>query len=174
VRAASKRTYIKKIRRKTLTSKGVSIDRIEHNFNIVLSHLRQVGTYKQTLAKHNVLCIYRCVRRCLENSESDMLDLAVEFEHLRDYDNIDDFIEHLEKLHSVSKTYSDAALQDILLTDLQEHADTLGKKIVNKHAAMLGENEVAVHEIDYYYLKRRDAQLKKLERLASGWPLNLC
>jgi hypothetical protein len=174
VRAASKRTYIKKIKRKTATSKGVSIDRIEHSFNIVLSHLRQVGAYKQTLAKHNVLVIYRCVRRCLENSESDMLDLAVEFEHLREYDNIDDFIEHLEKMHSVSKTYSNATLEDMALTELKEHADILGKKIVNKHAAMLGENEVAIPEIDYYYFKRRDAQLKKLERSASGWPLSLC
>lgn len=39
---------------------------------------------------------------------------------------------------------------------------------------MLGENEVAVHEIDYYYLKRRDAQLKRLEAAADGWPLSLC
>lgn len=168
------KSFCRRIKRKNASINGVSVDRVEHNFNIVLSHLRQVGTYKQTLAKHNVLVIYRCVRRCLENSESDMLDLAVEFEHLREYDNIDDFIEHLEKQHLVSKTYSDAALQDILLTDLKEHAESLGKKIVNKHAAMLGENEVAVHEIDYYYLKRRDAQLKKLEVAAGGWPLSLC
>ena len=168
------KSFCRRIKRKNASINGVSVDRVEHNFNIVLSHLRQVGTYKQTLAKHNVLVIYRCVRRCLENSESDMLDLAIEFEHLRDYDNIDDFIEHLEKQHSVSKTYSDAALQDLALTELKEHADILGKKIVNKHAAMLGENEVAVHEIDYYYLKRRDAQLKKLEVKADGWPLSLC
>jgi hypothetical protein len=38
---------------------------------------------------------------------------------------------------------------------------------------MLGENEVAIPEIDYYYLKARDAQLKKLEVAAGGWPLSL-
>jgi hypothetical protein len=123
-----KKSFYRKIKRKNTIVNGVSVDRVEHSFNIVLSHLRQVGTYKQTLIKHNVLVIYSCVRRCLENSESDMLDLAVEFEHLRDYDNIDDFIEHLEKQHAVSKTYSDATLQDMALTELKEHADILGKK----------------------------------------------
>jgi hypothetical protein len=163
VRAASKRTYIKKIKRKTATSKGVSIDRIEHNFNIVLSHLRQVGTYKQTLAKHNALVIYSCVRRCLENSESDMLDLAIEFEHLRDYDNIDDFIEHLEKQHSVSKTYSDATLEDMALTELKEHAEILNKQIISKH-------EIAVSRQEYAWLKICERTYKKH---LNGWPLSL-
>ncbi len=165
---------IRKLKRKGTIINGVSVDRVEHNFNLVLSHLRQVGTYERTLKKHNVLVIYQLVRRCLENSESDKLDLAVEFEHLHDFDNTDDFIDYLEKQHSISKTYRDAVLKDMALTELEEHADILNKKIVNKHAVVLGENEVAIPEIDYYYFKRRDAQLKKLEVAACGWPLSLC
>ena len=173
MRATSKKTYIKKIRRKTVTSKGLSIDRIEHNFNIVMSHLRQTGTYKQTLTKHNALCIYAAVKRCLENSVADSLDIAVLFEELRDYDNIDDFMKHLEEQHFVSKTYRDDVIEDMALTELEEHASVLGKKIVSKHAVMLEENEVAIPEIDYFFLKRRDAQLKKLEVASGGWPLSL-
>lgn len=165
MRAAFKKTYIKKIRKKPATSNGLSVDRIEHNFNLILSHLRKVGSYEQTLKKHNPLVIYACVRRCLENS--DMLDLAVLFEHLREYDNIDDFIEYLEKQHSVSKTYRDATLEDMALTELQEHAEILNKQIISKH-------EIAVSSHEYYYLKRCESELRKLRRLSSGWPLSLC
>ncbi len=167
MRSAFKKTYIKKIRKQTVTSKGVSIDRVEHSFNTVLSHLRQVGTYKQTLAKHNVLVIYSCVRRCLEHSASDALDLAIEFEHFREYDNTDDFIEHLEKQHAVSKTYCDAALEDMALTELKEHAEILNKQIISKH-------EIAVSRHEYYYLKRCESELQKLKHKNDGWPLSLC
>ena len=68
MRSAFKKTYIKKIRKQTVTSKGVSIDRVEHSFNTVLSHLRQVGTYKQTLAKHNVI-VYTVAFEDASNTE---------------------------------------------------------------------------------------------------------
>jgi hypothetical protein len=157
------KSFCRKIKRKNTIVNGVSVDRVEHSFNIVLSHLRQVGTYKQTLAKHNALVIYACVRRCLENSESDMLDLAVEFEHFREYDNIDDFIEYLEKQHSVSKTYSDATLQDLALTELQEHAEILNKQIISKH-------EIAVSRQEYAWLKLCERTYKKH---LNNWPLSL-
>jgi len=68
------------------------------------------------------------VKKCLENSPSDALDLAVEFEHFREHENIDDFIESLQKQHSVSTRYSNAAIEDMALTELQEHAENLRRQ----------------------------------------------
>jgi len=146
---------------------GVSVDRVEHNYNIVMSHLRKVGTYKQTLAKHPAVVIYQCVRRCLENSPSDALDLAVEFEQLHTFDDSGDFISYLEKQHSLSKTYRDSVLEDMALTELTDHAKILGKKIANR-------NEVIISQNEYYWLKNCEGTLKKLCDNAGGWPQSLC
>ena len=160
------RRFSRRIHKKHVSVNGVSVDKVEHNFNVVMSHLRQVGMYRQTLAKHNALVIYRCVRRCLENSPSDALDLAVEFEQLREFDNIGDFLEHLERQHAVSKTYSEALLEDLALEDLKEKASILGLKILEK-------NEVAVGKNEYYYLKRLEQQMKKLKQNSKKWTLSL-
>jgi replicative DNA helicase len=149
----------------------------EHCYNSVISHLRRNNTLTKTYAKFPPRAIYSAVKRFLEQSSSEPLDIAVTFEALRDYETVDAFLESLQAEHMINKTYSDATLEDMALTALEEqlaeHADILGKKIVNKHAATLAENEVAIPEIDYYYLKRRDAQLKKLEVAACGWTLSL-
>jgi hypothetical protein len=133
-----------------------------------MSHLRRVGTYKQTLAKHKALVIYTCVRKCLENSSSDSLDLAVEFEHLKNFENIDDFIEYLEKQHTISKSYSDGLRRDLALEDLQEHAKNLGRTV-----QIIDKNEVVINKDEYFYLKRLEERVKELSETANHWPLSL-
>lgn len=162
MRAASKRTPGKKY-----SYNNASIDNTEHCYNIVISHLRRNNTLTKTYAKFPPRAIYAAVKRFLEQSLTEPLDIAVTFESLRDFDTVADFLESLETEPTINKTYSDAFLEDYALEELTEKAEILGKQIS-------GKNEVIVSRAEYYWLKNCERQIKKMQRKSEGWPLNLC
>ena len=134
----------------------LSKERIEHHYNAVISHLRAVGAYKKTLKKFPPRAIYAAVKRVLERSGTDPLDLAVEFEGLRDFDTVQDFLEDLEKRHMVSQDNGDDLAKSYAEEELEEKAEYLGKIVLDKH--------------DFYWLKRCEVAFKKQQRNLNGWP----
>jgi hypothetical protein len=161
VRAASKAKN-----RKDPILNAVSVDRVEHCYNLVTSHFRAMGTWNKTIVKFPPRAIYAAVKKFLERSPSDALDIAVSFEELRDFETVDGFIEYLEKQYEISKDHSDIAY-DYALEEVTQKVEILGLKLLDK-------NEVAVNKHEYYYLLRRDSEYKKLKKYANGWPLSLC
>jgi hypothetical protein len=161
VRAASKRTIRKKCIYNT-----TSIDHIEHSYNIVTSHLRRNNTLTKTYAKFPPRAIYAAVKRFLEQSPSEPLDIAVTFETLRDFETVADFLESLEAEHTITKGYTNESLEEYALKELTEKAQILGKQIVNKNEVILSQNE-------YSWLKLCERNWKKINRKADGWPLSL-
>ena len=156
MRAASKR-----IVRKDPILNAVSIDRIEHCYNVVCSHLRRVGSYHQTIRKFPPRAIYAAVKRVLENSPSEPLDIAVEFETLRDYSTVDAFIDSLVAAHMITKTRTDETLKDYALDELIEKAQIIGKQIANKNEVILSQNE-------YHWLKKCEYNWLKQKRQLNG------
>lgn len=143
-----------------------SVDRVEHCYNIVISHLRRNNTLTKTYAKFPPRAIYAAVKRFLAQSKYEPLDIAVTFETLRDFETVADFLESLQAEHTITKDYTDESLEDYCLEELTEKAEILGKQIANK-------NEVIVSRAEYYWLKNCECQIKKMQRKSEGWPLNL-
>jgi len=100
-------TFKRNIRKKCVYN-NASIDHTEHCYSIVISHLRRNKTLTKTYAKFPPRAIYAAVKRFLEQSTSEPLDIAVTFETLRDFDTVADFLESLQAEHTINKTYSDS------------------------------------------------------------------
>jgi hypothetical protein len=158
VRAASKRTV-----RKIPIYNNASVDHTEHCYNLVISHLRRNNTLTKTYKKFPPRAIYAAVNQFLERSPSEPLDIAVTFETLRDFDTVADFLDSLEAEHMINKNYSDACIEEACLTELQEKAEILGKKIA-------GRNEIIVSRAEYTWFKTCERNWKKTKRDLNGWP----
>ena len=160
MRAASKRNI-----KKHPFFNSASVDRVEHCYNIVSSHLRKVGTYNKTIKKFPPRAIYAAVKHYLERSPSEPLDIAVEFEQLRDFSTVDEFLESLQEQHTLAKDI-DKQGYFYALDEVEEKAAILGLKLLEK-------NEVAVNKNEYYFLLRCQKQFESLKRDSQGWPLSL-
>lgn len=137
------KSFYRRIKRKNAIVNGVSVDRVEHCYNVVCSHLRKVGSYKQTNRKFPPRALYAAVKQVLEHSPSEPLDIAVDFEGLRDYSTIQAFLESLAEQHTITKGYTDESLADYALEELTEKAEILGKQIADKNEVVLSQNEYA-------------------------------
>lgn len=140
-----------------------SIDRVEHCFNVVCSHLRKIDSYKQTIRKFPPRAFYAAVKQVLEHSLTEPLDIAVDFEGLRDFSTVDAFLESLAEQHTITKGYTDEALTEYALAEITEKAEILGKQIANR-------NEVIVSRGEYAWLKTCERNWKKTKRDLNGWP----
>ena len=137
----------------------VSTPQLERYFSVV----RNSRNWSQLELK----AIYKAVKLILEryavnpNSQPDLLDWAVEFQLFPDYNySISSFISHLENEKKIpNPEYSESIVSESQ-EELEFKAAVLGKYVLDSK--------------EYHYFKRRDAQLKKLEVAAAGWPLSLC
>ena len=157
MRAASKRKL-----RKTPIDNTASVDRVEHYLDSVINHLTARGTLKPTLTKFRYLGLKTAVRRLLNSGFSDAVDFQTCFETLRDFDDIQSWLESLQLEYEgrIPRGYSIEELKEGKLAEVKEDANRLGMVILDKkeHARLL-ENERK-----YFSLVKN----------ASGWPLNLC
>jgi hypothetical protein len=117
--------------------------------------------------KSELTIIYKAIKLILEryasnpNSQLDLLDWQVEFQLFPDYSySISAFITHLENEKKIPDPEYSEAIVSAAEEELEFKAAVLGKYVLDS--------------ANYHYLKRRDAQLKKLEVASNNWPLTLC
>jgi hypothetical protein len=157
VRAASKRL----VRKDPFYNKA-SVDRVEHYLDSVINHLTARGTLKPTLTKFRYLGLKTAVRRLLNSGFSDAVDFQTCFETLRDFDDIQSWLDslQLEVEGRIPRGYSIEELKEGKLAEVKEDAKRLGMVVLDKKEhARLVENERK-----YFGLVRK----------ADGWPLSLC
>lgn len=156
MRAASKRIP------KNPKSNIGSVDRVEHYLNSVINHLTARGTLKPTLTKFRYLGLKTAVRRLLDSGFSDAVDFQTCFESLRDFDDIQSWLDSLllELEDRIPQRYSMEDLKDGKLAEIKEDAKRLGMVVLDKkELARLVDNE-----------RKYFSSVKK----ADGWPLSLC
>jgi hypothetical protein len=157
VRAASKI----KIRKDPFYN-AVSVDRVEHYLDSVINHLTARGTLKPTLAKFRYLGLKTAVRRLLNSGFSDAVDFQTCFETLRDFDDIQSWLESLQLEYEgrIPRGYSIEELKEGKLAEVKEDAKRLGMVILDKK--------------EYVRLLENERKYFGLIRSAGGWPLSLC
>jgi hypothetical protein len=138
---------------------SVSQERLEHAYQSAVSHLRALGTLQKTVSKYRPKSIYRAVEMYLE-ALGDSCDLNSAIEELRDYDDIDEW---LNAQVPQTTRYSDSAIEDYALEELHEKAQVLGVKI-------LGKGEVAVKRQELEFLKKQASNWKRHQASLNGWP----
>lgn len=141
---------------------NASPDRVEHAYNAVISHFRRQGTYQRINQKFPPKALYTAVRRVLERSLSEPSDIAATFEELRDFETVDDFLEHLEGRREISK--SDADVYDYALQEVEEKAEILQLQLIDP------KKEVAVSRAKFIWFKTCERNWKKTRRDLNGWP----
>ncbi len=125
----------------------VSDDRVNSAYDNVKSHLKKSGKWGVTVRKFPD--IKHIVKEVLEREPTAELDLAIDFETLRDYDFLEDWFEWLEFERKIPRDYTRWALNHAL-EELEEKAEYLGRAVVPKY--------------EYDRLLRLDARYGTLDR----------
>ena len=110
--------------------------RVDQYYGIVERGLKRVDTWVDTLHKFPPNALRAAVRTILErfemkNTDPATFDWASEFELLRDYDRVQDFIDQLEKEGRIPRDTM-AEMQNYALSQLEEMADALGKRVISE------------------------------------------
>ena len=157
MRAASKKNL-----RKDPFYNTASVDRVEHYLDSVINHLTARGTLKPTLAKFRYLGLKTAVRRLLNSGFSDAVDFQTCFETLRDFDDIQSWLEslQLEVEGRIQRGYSIEELKEGKLAEVKEDANRLGMVILDKK--------------EHVRLLENERKYFGLIRSADGWLLSLC
>lgn len=130
-------------------------ERVEHCYDVVVSHLCSLGTWRETIRRFPAPAVKAAVKQVLERLASDaqarplVFDWAAEFEQLRDFETVDDFLAYLESEHKLPSNW-EAEARELALEKLEEDALLLDRIILSP--------------AEYYYLKRMERSLKKLKR----------
>ncbi len=111
---------------------SVSNEKIDLKYQNVWVHLSKLGTWDRTVAKFPPATIRSAVRQILERDPSDSLDLSVEFEHLREYDTIESFIEWLEFEKKIRRDFNKWAYNSELQR-LETEAEYFNMVILSKY-----------------------------------------
>jgi hypothetical protein len=111
---------------------SVSNEKIDLKYQNVWVHLSKLGTWDRTVAKFPPATIRSAVRQILEREPSDSLDLSVEFEHLREYDTIESFIEWLETEKKIRRDFNKWAYNSELQR-LETEAEYFNMVIISKY-----------------------------------------
>lgn len=100
-------------------------ERIEHYYNLVESHLKDLGVWEETIRKFPPQAIRAAVRRVLQiiadafeagisTMEPQDLDWGSTFERLRDYDTVEDFIGALQTEGVIPVDRNELALSEAI------------------------------------------------------------
>ena len=156
------RVFSKRHHKKNVSVNGVSGDRVEHYLNSVINHLSARGTLKPTLAKFRYLGLKAAVQCLLKSGFSDAMDYQTCFESLRDFDDIQSWLDSLQmELEGRNPHhYSTDELKECKLAEVTEDAKRLGMVILDKK--------------EYARLLDNERKYFGLIRKADGWPLSLC
>lgn len=129
----------------------VSDEKVAVAYTRVETHLKKHRKWGATLSKFPD--IRHIVKKVLEREPSAELDLAVEFDTLRDYDFLEDWFGQLEWDHKIPRDYTRWAF-DHALEELEEKADYLDRVVVQK--------------FEYDRFLRLDERYGKLDRKLGG------
>jgi hypothetical protein len=145
--------------KKALALNTVPPERVEHYYSVIFSHLRHTGTWKETVRKFPPNCIRAAVKQILERFAANEgspcgFDWGTEYELLKDYSNIGDFIEYLEKEHRIPNDWAEKA-HEFALNQLEEDATALGKIIITP--------------AEYFWFENCERRLKRMLR---AYPLS--
>ncbi len=135
--------------------------RLPPEYQKIKQHLQSRGTWHKTTTKFNVFEICSAIKQ-YNLFYGDTGDLLSAFEELRDYPNVESWLES----QSIREGYSPTEIKDDTLQTLELQAKSLGFKL-------LARGEVAVNRKEYDYLKQCERQIKKHRRSLDGWPVSL-
>lgn len=156
------KSFYRRIKRKNTIVNGVSVDRVEHYLDSVINHLTARGTLKPTLAKFRYLGLKTAVRRLLNSGFSDAVDFQTCFETLRDFDDIQDWLDsiQLELEGKSTEGYSIEDLKEGKLIEIKEDAQRLGHVVLSKK--------------EYVRLVDNEGKYFSALKQADGWSFSLC
>jgi hypothetical protein len=108
---------------------SVSDDRVDAAYVSVQSHLKKSGKWGATVRRFPD--IKHIVRKVLERDPFADFDLTIEFDSLRDYDFLEDWLEYLEFNGKIPNDYAGWAMNHAL-EELEEKAEYLGMDVISK------------------------------------------
>ena len=124
---------------------------VEEYYDRVRRHLEAQGIWRETVRKFPPGAIRTCIRRILERfEEADMdpevFDWATEFEKLKDYDTIDDFIHELEEAGKIPRPPAEVSELEERLIEVRSQAEAL--KAALEEAGIDEEAEKAIEDLE--------------------------
>ena len=135
--------------------------RLPPEYQKIKQHLQSRGTWHKTTVKFNVFEICSAIKQ-YNQFYGDTGDLLSAFEELRDYPNVESWLES----QSIREGYSPTEIKEDTLKTFELQAKSLGFKLLAK-------GEVAVNRKEYDYLKHCEQQIQKHRRSLDGWPVSL-